>query len=206
MKPARLALLLLLFPLAVQCQDVDSLLKQEPDSVYYAEAPEDLTPAEPVLYAITIDPNIAFIGQANTVTFEISLGFQFILDEHLSIGIGDISYGAATLATGKREAFMAGPIAQYTALIGGRWSYYVFAGFAVQMRWGADIDNVIGVMPYGGAGVEFYVAPTGMNSYLTIGPFCKAEYVTTTKYLRSPRILPPSTVTVAGGVGFHFYF
>lgn len=195
MKPAHLVFLFLLFPLAGKCQDDDSLLK-----------PEDFNEVEPVHYVLTLDGNLALIQPNSHATIGISLGFQFLLDEHLAIGIGDAGFGVATLASGTRYGLGAGPIAQYTSPFANDWSYYFFGGFTVQVRWGANIGRLYGIMPYGGAGLEYYALPIWGNGFMTIGPFCKVEYVTSTKFLRMPRILPPSTVTIAGGIGFHFYF
>ncbi|MDP4219885.1 MAG: hypothetical protein Q8916_10815 [Bacteroidota bacterium] len=155
----------------------------------------------------TIDGNLAF-GPHSAATWEPSIGFRWVMDEHIRVGIGDFSFGYADIASGTRMAFMVGPVLEYSIQAARQISYSFIAGATMQLRWGAGIGTLFGSMPYGGAQLEFHSEPDepGLSlQRISLVSMCKVEYVTSDKYLRMPRILPQSAITIAFGLGLHFY-
>lgn len=172
-----------IFPFAGKCQILDSLPPSEPSVI------------------LTVDVNLAF-GPSAYSTWEPSVGVRLLKDEHISIGIGDIGIGYAKLVSGTRYAFMAGPVIDYSLPLTDRLSYFFIAGVTLQIRWGAGIGTLYGSIPYIGGGLEYLPE---FGSIVTVTPFLKIEYVASDKYLRMPRILPATAITIAFGMGLHIY-
>lgn len=147
----------------------------------------------------SLDVNLAF-GPSTTATWDLSLGYRFQVSDQLRVGIGDLSYGNATLASGTRNAIMLGPVVEYLLPATGNISYSILAGIPIQNRWGANIDHAFGVAPYGEGMVDYH-----FNPQFSLAGIIKAQFIVSDAYLRMPRVLPSSAVILALGVGFHFY-
>jgi hypothetical protein len=149
---------------------------------------------------LSVDVNLAF-GPSSTATWDPSIGFRFGLNDHFRVGIGDVSFGGADVATGTRYAIMGGPVVEYTSLFASNFSYSILAGIPLQNRWGAQIPHGFGAAPYGAAAVDYLFTPG-----FAFAGLVRVQYIATDTYLRSPRVLPSSAIVIGFGIGFHFYF
>jgi hypothetical protein len=148
---------------------------------------------------LAVDVNLAF-GPSSTATWDPSIGFRFQINDHFRVGIGDVSFGAADLLSGTRYAIMGGPVVEYLSHISNELSYSILAGIPLQNRWGAYITHTFGAAPYGAASLDYHFSP----AFSLAGDF-RLQYIATEAYLRSPRVLPSSSLLIALGLGFHFY-
>jgi hypothetical protein len=149
---------------------------------------------------IDLGVNLAF-GPSTTATWDPSIGFRFQGSDHFRIGIGDLSYGSADLASGTRHAITFGPVAEYLLQRSPTIAYSVIVGIPIQDRWGASIDHTFGVAPYAAGDVDYF-----FSDQFSVAGILKLQYVATDAYLRMPRMLPSSAFIAALGIGFHYHF
>jgi len=148
---------------------------------------------------LSVDVNLAF-GPNATATWDPSIGFRLQVHDHFRVGIGDVSYGSADLLSGTRHAIMGGPVVEYLAPVSSELSYSITAGVPLQNRWGASIPHTFGAAPYGSAALDYH-----FSQIFSLAGMLRVQYLATEAYLRSPRVLPSSSVIIAFGLGFHFY-
>ena len=147
----------------------------------------------------SVDINLAF-GPSTSATWDPALGFRWQFNDEFRIGIADVSFGSADLASGSRYAIMGGPVIEYIASHSKNLSVSLFAGLPFQVRWGAEISSGFGAAPYSSAALDYYFSPK-----FALSGVGKVQYIASNTYLRTPRVLPASAVLIAFGLGFHFY-
>ena len=145
------------------------------------------------------DINLAF-GPSSTPTWDPSVSFRWQFNDEFRIGIADVSFGEADLSSGSRYALMGGPVLEYIVMHKPNFSVSLFAGLPFQTRWGAGISSGFGAAPYASAAFDYYFSPD-----FALSGIGRIQYVATNSYLRTPRVLPASSLLVAFGLGFHFY-
>jgi hypothetical protein len=149
---------------------------------------------------LAVGVNLAF-GPRSTATWDPSIGFRLQVNDHFRVGIGDVSIGSANLLSGTRYAIMGGPVVEYLSPLSDNLSYSIIAGVPLQTRWGAVISSAFGAAPYGSAALDYHFSP-----FFSLAGILRVQYIATEAYLRSPRVLPSSSLLAAFGLGFHFYF
>ena len=147
-----------------------------------------------------VDVTLAF-GPSSAATWDPSLGIRWQINDNFRIGLGDVSFGSADLASGSRYAIMGGPVIEYFHRFRSNCTGSILVGAPLQTRWGAGIDGGLGVAPYGLLALDYH-----FSENFALAAIGKIQYVATEAYLRMPRVLPSSSLIIGFGLGTHFYF
>jgi len=108
------------------------------------------------------------------------------------------SGGAATLA-GERWAIGASPSVAVGARLAERIELYAEAGVGLQTRFGSQ-GSTIGVAPFGGGGVRFYIA-----DFFSIAIEGAMHIAATNGFLFGTEVFPQAAAVFQGGLAFAFH-
>lgn len=129
---------------------------------------------------------------------DLTLGYT--LSEHFTIGASNIAFAQATTANSERYAISAGPYGELFTFFSEGVQPYAQLGVPLQLRFGGDLDEKVGVAPYAAAGMRFWA-----TTFLTLGVETRVALVATDAWLAQGRVLPQLAVpwTAGANLGFH---
>ena len=149
---------------------------------------------------VELHGNVAW-GPNTTFLFEGGVGVLTRIEPNIRIGVTDLNYASADQLAGNRHSITFAPAIEYfmftsrTVALSGRLA------IPLQVRWGAELDSKLGVQPYLQAAIDFFP-----SELLSLGVYARSGFVVTEGFIRSPRVLPQSTIALTGGLNIKFHF
>jgi hypothetical protein len=162
-------------------QDLDSLDRENPT---YVE----------------LGGNLAW-GPNTTFLFEGGVGIVTRVAEHINVGVTDLNYASADQLAGNRHSITFAPVVEYYTRVSESVALQGRIAVPLQIRWGADLDSKLGVQPYLQAGIDVFP-----SDVFSIGGYARSGFVVADGFIRTPRVLPASAVSLSGGLTFKFHF
>jgi hypothetical protein len=140
-------------------------------------------------------------GPNSTFLYAGGLGVMMLVEDNLRLGLTDVNYAAADQLTSDRHSLTFAPAVEYYTYLSKIVAIQGRLALPLQVRWGADLDSKLGVMPYFQAGLDLFP-----SERFSVGAFGRTGIVATDGFIRSPRVLPQSAIAIVGGLNFKFHF
>jgi hypothetical protein len=149
---------------------------------------------------IELQGNVAW-GPNTTFLFEGGVGVLTRIDPNIRIGVTDLNYASADQLAGNRHSITFAPAVEYFVYTSRAVALSGRLAVPLQIRWGAELDSKLGVQPYLQAAIDFFP-----SELLSLGVYARSGFVVTEGFIRSPRVLPQSTIALTGGLNIKFHF
>lgn len=143
------------------------------------------------------------VGWGPNTTFLVEGGVGLVTEiaPDLRAGVTDVMYTSADQLQGNRHGMTFAPTVEFYKHLSDAVAFQGRLAIPLQIRWGADLDSKLGVQPYVQAGFDWFASED-----FSVGGYARSGFVATQGFIRSPRVLPQSAVSIVGGAVLKYHF
>jgi hypothetical protein len=141
------------------------------------------------------------MGPKSTPLYGGWFGLNYLVDDHVRIGLDDIGLASTSLISGTRYGLSIAPTVGYYTPLGSKFEGSLSFALPLQWRFGADLPSAAGLMPYFQAGLDLF-----LGDNWSLGLTEHGAYVLSDAYIKSSHALPARAMAITTGFALKYRF